>query len=66
MASTTGSVFTMASAQPSMATTTIALAPTTGVIVLHGGPNLQHPFTKGIFYRGTSVPQIQDEGKKLQ
>jgi hypothetical protein len=37
MASTTGSVFTMASAQPSMATTTIALAPTTGAVVLHVG-----------------------------
>jgi hypothetical protein len=66
MASTTGSVFTMASAQPSMATTTIAPTPTTDVVVLHGGPSLQHPFTKGIFYRGTGVLQIQDEGKKLQ
>jgi hypothetical protein len=66
MASTTGSVFTMASAQPSMATATIAPAPTTGAVVLHCGPSLQHPFTDGIFYRGTGVPQIQDEGEKSQ
>jgi hypothetical protein len=66
MASMTGSVFTMASAQPSMAMTTIAPTPTTSVVVLHGGPSLQHPFTDGIFYRDTGVPQIQDEGKKSQ
>jgi hypothetical protein len=66
MASTTGSVFTMASAQPSMAMTTIAPTPTTGVVVLHGGPSLQHPFTDGIFYRGTGVPRTQDEGEKSQ
>jgi hypothetical protein len=41
-----------------MATTTIAPAPTTSAVVLHGGPSLQHPFTDEIFYRGTGVPQI--------
>jgi hypothetical protein len=66
MASTMGPVFTMASAQPSMATTTVAPALTTGAVVLHDGPSLQHPFTDGIFYRGTGVQQIQDKGEKLQ
>jgi hypothetical protein len=42
MASTTGPVFTMASAQPSMATTTVSPALSTGVVVLHGGLSLQH------------------------
>jgi len=56
MASTMGPVYTMAST--TAATTTVAPAPTTGAVVLSGGPSLQHPFTDGIFYRGASVQQI--------
>ena len=62
MASTIGPVYTMAST--TAATTTVAPAPTTGAVVLSGGPSLQHPFTDGIFYRGAGVQQIQDAGEK--
>jgi hypothetical protein len=64
LASTMGLVFTMASAPA--ATTTVAPAPTTSAVVLHGGPRLQHPFSDGIFYRGIGVKQIQDKGEKSQ
>jgi hypothetical protein len=59
-----GPVSTMASTP--VATTTVAPTPTTGTVVLHGGPSLQHPFTDGIFYRGVGVRQIQDKGEKSQ
>jgi len=62
MASTMGPVYTMAST--TVATTKVAPAPTTGAVVLSGGPSLQHPFTDGIFYRGAGVQQIQDAGEK--
>jgi hypothetical protein len=40
-------------------TATVAATPTTGAVFFPGGPSLQHPFTDGIFYRGTDVQQIR-------
>jgi hypothetical protein len=50
--STMGLVHAMASTPA--ATTTVAPAPSTSVVVLPGVPTIQHPFTDEIFYRGAS------------
>ena len=56
LASMMGLVHTMASTFAAMMT--VALAPSTGTIVLPGVPTIQHPFTDGIFYRDASFQQV--------